>query len=89
MTKQITLLDVLLKIDLNIAHDNQTTTKDDLRALFMIKKGWPIIGSECTFNEKIRTLSALQLIKPLRTGKIYALNWDKIDAVISELQEAY
>lgn len=89
MTRQITLLDVLLKIDLHIPHDNQTVTKDDLRALFMIKKGWPIIGSECTFNEKIRTLTALKLIKPLRTGKIFSLDWDSIDAAMEELREAY
>ena len=87
MSRQISLSDVLKKLDLNVPRTTSAIRKDDLRKIFMATSGWPVIGSEGTFNEKIRTLVSLEVLVPLRMqAKVYSIKWETIDKILVDLE---
>lgn len=90
MSRQITLLDILYKLDRCYSRNTLQVTKDDLCEVYMTEPGWPIMASEGTFNEKIRTLLRLQVLVPIKAGKkIFVIKWDRVDQIITNLKDEY
>ena len=46
----------------------------------------PLINSEGTFNEKLRTLKLLGFISEIRAGSLYKLNWAEIISNMERLK---
>lgn len=83
MSRQITIRDILGKLKMCLNENSKRTTKTELLRLFMLDSMHPVIGSEGTFNEKLRLLERLGFLKKIN-GEVYAIEWELINAQLTE-----
>ena len=78
MSRQITLLDLIRKFSEAYPRNQSAVTRDDLTILYMATPGHPLIASEGTLNEKIRTLCTVRVLES-RNSKVFKINWEQIE----------
>ena len=83
MSRQITIMDLLVKIKTCLNENQKRTTKTDLMRLFMLDNTHPWIGSQGTFNEKMRLLESLGFLTKLNAN-VYTIEWNVLNNQLSE-----
>ena len=83
MGRQITLYDLIHKLDYCLEHNNTMIRRMDLLKIFMLDDMHPWISSQNTFNEKIRVLSELGFL-PKVNNNLFKVDWDLIDIKLKE-----
>lgn len=83
MSRQITIKDLIYKIDLSLNHNRKQTTRAELKQIYMLDSTHPWIQSYNTFNEKIRTLADLGFIHQVNKD-VFTIEWDFIDLKLNE-----
>lgn len=84
MSRAITILDLLTKLDYGISHNRTNVTINDLIELYMFDPLHPQINTEGTFNEKIRLLKRFGILTPVNAN-VYKLDWKLVNLRISQL----
>lgn len=84
MSRAITILDILNKLDYGLSHNRTNVTVNELIDLFMFEPTHPQINTEGTFNEKIRMLKRFKILVPVNAN-VFKIDWELIEYRISQL----
>lgn len=84
MSRAITILDLLTKLDYGISHNRTNVSLNDLIELYMFDPMHPQINTEGTFNEKIRLLKRFGILTPVNSN-VFKLDWKLVNLRISQL----
>ena len=84
MSRAITILDILNKLDYGLSHNRTNVTVNELIDLFMFEPSHPQINTEGTFNEKIRMLKRFKILTPVNSN-VFKIDWELIEYRISQL----
>lgn len=87
MGRQITLYDLINKLDICIEHNHDLVRRADLVKVYMLDDMHPWICSQSTFNEKIRVMCDVGFLKKIKT-ELYRIDWDFVDQKLAEWRPA-
>lgn len=84
MSRAITILDLLNKLNYGISRNRTNVSINDLIELYMFDPMHPQINTEGTFNEKIRMLKRFRILTPVNS-QVYRLDWQLLELRIAQL----
>lgn len=86
MSRAITILDLLQKLDTCVSRSRTSISITDLIEVYMLEPTHPQINTEGTFNEKVRLLKRLGILTPVNSS-VYKVDWGIVDLRINQLTE--
>ena len=87
MGRQITLYDLINKLDVCWNHKEEMIRRKDLLRIYMLDDMHPWISSQSTFNEKIRVMCELEFLKKVNPN-LFKIEWDLVDQKLNEWRPA-